>query len=66
MDTKLAELKDITGTDDPFWRPRRQLLTLHGTLSVIVDTVSGRVVCVMVYSVFLCMQSIRHFSCGDS
>lgn len=41
MDTNLAELRDTTGTDEPFWRPRRQLLTLHGTLTVIVDTVSG-------------------------
>lgn len=42
MDTNLAELRDTTGTDEPFWGPRRQLLTLHGTLTVTVDTVSGQ------------------------
>ena len=41
MNTNLAELRDTTGTDEPFWRPRRQMLILHGTVSGIVDTVSG-------------------------
>lgn len=41
MDKNLEELSHTTGTEEPYWRPRRQLLTLHGTLTVIVDTVSG-------------------------